>query len=659
MLYKTFYKLGFLTTALAATNSGQAGERFSLGRIEVTAEQTLPALGAETVTAETLRDENRETVAEALDKLPGITLNNFGPRNEQAVYVRGFDRRQVPVFIDGIPIYVPYDGYVDLGRFTTFDLAEVKLSKSFSSVLYGSNTLGGAINLISRKPVKRLEGELGAGYTVGEAADSGGWRSWANLGANRGHWYAQFSGSYLQEDGYALSDDFKATVYEDGGLRENAYRKDSKVSLKLGYTPNGEDEYAISYVNQQGEKGTPPYAGVDPAMTVRFWQWPYWNKESLYGISKTGLGDGSYVKSRLYYDIFKNSLYSYDDDSYTTQTRRYAFQSWYDDYSYGGSLEYGKPLGAHRLKLAANLKLDHHEEHDGGEPVRTFEDQSFSLAVEDTLTLDRHRYLVAGLSYDVRHSRRAQDYDSGSGIISDFPGNDTHAWNPQIGYFLTIDPANEGRVSLSRKTRLPTIKDRYSYRLGSAIPNPDLEAENATTLELGWVHNFAHVARLDAAVFYSDIQNLIESVDITSSVYQLQNIGEVTSKGIELGLEAWIGDSLELGGNYTYLSQENKRSDLKLTNVPEHKLQTYLTWHVSDPFSLSADARYEGERYSSSDGTRKVGSFTVLGLRASYAFEKGLIGRLGVKNLTDRLYAYQDGYPEAGRTWHANLSYRF
>ena len=53
MLYKTFYKLGFLTTALAAANSGQAGERFSLGRIEVTAEQTLPAQGAETVTAET------------------------------------------------------------------------------------------------------------------------------------------------------------------------------------------------------------------------------------------------------------------------------------------------------------------------------------------------------------------------------------------------------------------------------------------------------------------------------------------------------------------------------------------------------------------------------------------------------------------------------
>ncbi|MEJ2611639.1 MAG: TonB-dependent receptor, partial [Candidatus Thiodiazotropha sp.] len=214
-------------------------------------------------------------------------------------------------------------------------------------------------------------------------------------------------------------------------------------------------------------------------------------------------------------------------------------------------------------------------------------------------------------------------------------------------------------VTLSRKTRLPTIKDRYSYRFGTALPNPDLEAEKSTTLEFGWVHRFGHWARLESAVFYSDIRDLIESVDINSDVYQLQNVGKVSSKGVELGGDVWLGDGWEAGGNYTYLKQENKSSDLKLTNVPEHKAQAWLTWHVTDPLSFTADTHYESERYTSSDGSREADSFTVFGLRAGYEFAQGWVGRLGVSNLSDENYAYQEGYPEAGRTWYGNLSYQF
>ena len=81
-----------------------------------------------------------------------MSFTRIGSRNETTVYVRGFDMRQVPLFIDGIPIYTPYDGYADLGRFTTFDVAEVRVSKGFASVLYGPNALGGAINIVSRRP---------------------------------------------------------------------------------------------------------------------------------------------------------------------------------------------------------------------------------------------------------------------------------------------------------------------------------------------------------------------------------------------------------------------------------------------------------------------------------------------------------------------------
>lgn len=59
---------------------------------------------------------------------------------------------------------MPYDGNMDLGRFSTFDLSRIDISKGASAVLYGPNTMGGAINLISRKPTKPLEGTLGYGF---------------------------------------------------------------------------------------------------------------------------------------------------------------------------------------------------------------------------------------------------------------------------------------------------------------------------------------------------------------------------------------------------------------------------------------------------------------------------------------------------------------
>ncbi len=656
-MYTTnLHRLSLLALALGGALAAQAEEGFDLGRIEVTAERPLPALGSERIEAEQLRAEQREDVAQALDALPGVTLTRVGARNEAAVYVRGFDLRQVPLYIDGVPVYVPYDGYVDLGRFTTFDLAEVNLEKGFSSVLYGANTLGGAINLVSRRPQRALEGEVGVGYTQGSESGSDSKRSWVNLGSRQGRWYAQLSGAWLDQESYALSDDYRPAGSEDGGLRDNAYRTDTRLGLKLGYTPRAGEEYALGYVDQNGEKGTPPYAGSDPSVRARYWQWPYWDKQSLYLISRTPMGEGAYLKTRLYHDTFENALSSYDDASYTTQNRPYAFQSWYDDYSHGASVEYGVPLGVHLIKLAAHYKLDHHEETNLGDPALTFEDRTYSLGLEDTLTLDTERYLVFGLGYDRRESLRADDYDGTT--ISPFSANDADTWNPQVGYFARLDAAREWRLSLAMKSRFPTIKDRYSYRLGSAIPNPDLAVERATTLEFGWVQRLQRHTRLDATLFYSDIRDLIQSVDLDPNTYQLQNIGKVRAYGGELALTTLLGDALLLSAQYSHLNRDNRSSDLYLTGTPKQKLAASLTWYAHADLDLSLNAQHEGARYSSSDGTQ-VAAFTLLGLRADWRPLAAVTARLGVSNLADVDYAYQEGYPEAGRTWYANLAYRF
>lgn len=250
---------GLLGSLLLNGAQGAEEQVFTLGEVQVNGSPLQEvAPGSAVVDLEEMRLHDRETVGTALDLLPGVNISKVGARNEQMAYVRGFDLRQVPVFVDGIPVYVPYDGYVDLGRFNTFDLSRIEVSKGFSSLAYGPNTLGGAINLVSRRPTKAFEGEVGGGFTLTNKGEGNGYRAYANVGSNQGSWYFQASASYLDQEYFRLPDSFSRAPGEDGGDRNNSYNRDGKVNLKLGFTPNATDEYSINYINQHGVKGTPP-----------------------------------------------------------------------------------------------------------------------------------------------------------------------------------------------------------------------------------------------------------------------------------------------------------------------------------------------------------------------------------------------------------------
>jgi iron complex outermembrane receptor protein len=106
-----------------------------------------------------MREFNRDNVGDALNLLSGVTLST-NARNEKTIAIRGFDSRQVPLFMDGVPVYVPYDGYVDFSRFTTADLAAIQVAKGQPGLR--ANALGGAINLISRRPTARFRSRRSA-----------------------------------------------------------------------------------------------------------------------------------------------------------------------------------------------------------------------------------------------------------------------------------------------------------------------------------------------------------------------------------------------------------------------------------------------------------------------------------------------------------------
>jgi iron complex outermembrane receptor protein len=127
---------------------------FGLGQIVVTAPRTGNGdITASTVNAEAIYDFSRDTLDEAVKLIPGVTSGLSGnSRNERLIYVRGFDRYQVPLSIDGIRVYLPADNRLDCGRFLTPDVAEIQMAKGCASALDGPGAMGGAVNLVTREP---------------------------------------------------------------------------------------------------------------------------------------------------------------------------------------------------------------------------------------------------------------------------------------------------------------------------------------------------------------------------------------------------------------------------------------------------------------------------------------------------------------------------
>jgi iron complex outermembrane receptor protein len=645
---------------------------FDLGVIEVNAKVEREQFSdKETITSEDITRNNRYDVASALNLLPGVSVQNLGARNERLIYIRGFNSRQVPLFMDGIPVYVPYDGNVDLNRFTTFDISQIDVSKGNASVLYGPNTLGGSVNLVSRRPSRKLEGDLLTGMGMDSRFDANYYQTALNFGSNQGLWYIQGGASYLDRQFWRLSDDFTPTPTEDGGIRENSGNTDYKGSVKLGLTPNETDEYAVGFNHQSGRKDTAPYAGKDRNASIRYWRWPYWDKESVFFLSRTQFAEDHTIKLRAYHDTFENSLVSFDDATYSTMLRPYAFNSRYDDYSFGAGFEYDTTwFDRHDIKLGFNYKQDVHREiGDIGQPRQRFADEYYSYAIEDSYTPTDALRFVAGASYDQQKRLQAQDLINNR--IVPFPlGGTKDAYNIQGSAFYELIEDLTVHASLARKTRFPTIKDRYSYSFGSALPNPDLQAEKALNYELGMDGRAFGLLDYGAAVFFSQIDSTIESVMLPSSsctrppCFQLQNIGEQENLGIELYATAEINEQWRMHFNYTWLDRNNiTNPEIKPLDTIRHKVFAYVEYQPFRYLRLLASAEYNSERFSNTPGTRIaseiVPDFVIGNLKATLPVHENLSAEFGVNNVADQNYAYMAGFPEPGRNYFANLTMRY
>lgn len=651
---------------------------FTLGTVEVFGQRegAVTSQTTDVVTAEEIAAKHRDDLAEALDLVPGVFVQNLGQRRERLISVRGFSSRQVPLFIDGIPVYVPYDGNVDLARFGVDYVSQIVVSKGLTSLLYGPNILGGAVNVVSRKPTEPFQASARIASELDDDFNSIEQRAGLSLGGTSGSWYGFLSASYSDADGYRLPSDFVPVAAEDGGARENAESRDAVISAKVGYAPNEDNEFALSYYRQDGDKLDPPYAGSylrantrPDGVQVRYWNWPYWDKESIYFVARNAVSSQGTLRWRLFYDSFRNALESYDDATYTTQTRPYAFHgSNYDDYTYGGSADFEWNWNdSHVTRFAVHYRQDVHRESQTAPaiPLQRFEIPTYDLAVEHEWRITEAFAVTPSYSHMIQPAETAQVFNSGPGTYSPVHTDKSSADNVQLVASYKLGNGGSFIAGASRKTRFPTIKERFSGGLGSAVPNPGLDPESAVHYEVGYEHRGSNWG-FKAALYQAKLHDAIQSITLTQSACasppctQLQNIGEQRNRGVEISGDFAPVETLQLSAQVNYVDIDNlSNPTIRPTNVPEFKYLAAVAWEFLPRWHARVDAQHEAKRYSNSTGTRLADSFTLANAFLRFAPVESLGVELGVRNATDELYAYEDGYYEAGRTWLAQLDYRF
>ena len=565
-----------LNRVLAAIIARDPNHPFHLGMVtvNVTAPGSQISTLSDVITQSDFAEHNEFNAASAMEYLPGVSeTHSYSGRNQQQISVHGFGYLQVPVFVDGILINDPYDATLDFREIPTTDIAEIQISKGFSTALLGPGALGGAINIVTKEPQKKYEGEMMVGGYAGD-----GFLSSLRLGSRMNKFFVEGSLDWQQDDYTPLSGNFITNLAQPTDKLNNTNMHNAKYSGRIGWTPNSNSEYVFTYLNQKANSGIPVSAGNDPwdatncsnyalslltspyscytsAMGTPFRSWQFWDRTAYYFNSLTALGSKSSFKTRVFYDQFPNLMNFYTVSSsitgppvYNPSELNLGYITFYDDHSDGFTAQFDTSL-VRRNALSASFyfKDDTHHEvpiSSSGVPntavttstasvpgalsagITTYSDrfQTASIGLQDVISLSDNMSATVGMSIDHLDGLHAANSSTYYAFVypqcpsNTNPYNTTactpHQWSYNPMGTIAYDFGNSGRAyfGFSQKSRFPVMKDMYSFKMGQGIPNPQLQSESSDNFEVGYSRSFPAHTSAQVEYFYSHLRNAIEKL---------------------------------------------------------------------------------------------------------------------------------------------------
>jgi len=678
---------------------------FRLGEVVVSADKETKETPSSitVITAEDIEKYNATNLGEAFRVIPGMLFRQTRTKNEYYVSMRGFDQENILILLDGVPINVPYEGLVNLADIPTQNIAEIKVIKGNSSVLYGPNAMGGVINIITKRGTDKPS--FSALYQI---SDYNTHQMQATHGWKIGKFGYFIGASHKESDGFKLAKEFRlpadvttsmanapanpatpknTPIAPNDGRRENSDYNRNALTFTGSYDITPNDKVGLSYEYYKHEYGVPPVPIFRETKKgfyyfPRYWRFSDWERYTTNLIEESQLSEHLRIKGRLFYDVYKNTLDAYDDNTYSSQNRiggPPSGKSVYDDYSRGGNIyTFWDGVPRHNVRLGLSFKEDVHREQFKTDSEDRLSSYTYSIGLEDQIRILDSLALTVGASYDAFEKRERQQ----ASVPNAPTGNNISAFNPMVGLSYTYSPALNIYGSIAKKVRFPTMRNLYGSGVIGPLGNPDLAEERSYNYEIGSRFSFAKKFVLESAIFYSDVSNMIS---FDNQIGRFEQYEKASLAGIELGLSGQFNAKLYGKISYTYL-QARTNSTVTLekeipsaTNLPlvyspdelpyrpEHKIDLELSQKFDFGMRVDFNGSYVSKKayYDHADAATNtlvakkqyLDGYVLMNLKVSQNIGQGFQVFVAADNILNE--NYQDIYqlPAMGRTVWSGIKY--
>lgn len=510
---------------------------------------------------------------QALRYIPGVNMteSQVNVRGSSG-YSRAFGTR-VLLLVDGIPLLTGDSKEIKFDAIPMFAIDRIEVVKGAGSALYGSSALGGVINVITKTPRE----DFWAARLYASVYDNPyypEWKWWSNG-------MRVVNGFDLQRAG--VSKNYSYLV--GGGMRNNrGYRL---LDDNLRWNASGKVWFELTPL--QSLTTSASYSSDDHG------NWIFWRdlKNALVPPASTDLSERVISTKFQATSQYRNTL---DDDlALTVKTQYYRTEN---DLTSDTADFTKRPLD--RIQSVAHL-------------VSLEAQASYLLTPVHFLTfgVEGNYSLVDAITYGNRHGGTiafyAQDdftimegVNASLGLRGDVTKIDTSASegkvNPRIGVAYALSRATTLRASAGTGFRAPTIGEKFAVASSSGIttkPNPGLRSEKSISMEIGAKHDVEGYASIDAAVFQSNYEDLVEPVvDVKDGKIVFQNVNKARIRGFEIGVQSgWLDKLLQVNLGYTYIYPEDLTLNRILKYRPRHLFYATGIASYAD-FDLQADFRY-------------------------------------------------------------------
>lgn len=616
-----------------------------------------------------LKQIDAVAVADIARLVPAARIQT-NSRGETLVYLRNAGERQVAAFLDGALLNVPWDNRVDLSLVPAAMIAGAQVVQGIPPVEYGTNVLGGAVNLTSPS-WGEADGRMEVGVTAGTQSQLQG-----SLAAREssGPWAFAAALGHASRDGLSLPADANLAFSQpDPNLRTNTDARITNGSGRVVYQFSGGTELGLSLFHLDAEKGVAPEGHKDPGISnVRYWRYPAWRNTMGILSARGTLGAATIWKGAAWVNRFRQTIDAYTSVSYDSLESREEDR----DVTVGGRLVAQRGIGSSALKLALNALTSTHQQRDlvlepDGQPVAgqqspqlTYRQAVVSTGAEYEVDPIERLDLTLGASFDAMFAPRTGDKPS----IDPFTD-----YSVTVGAGYRIDGGWHLRLGAGRKARFPTMRELFGESLNQFLLNPDLQPESSVLTEIA-VGVRRPRFQAEVVPFGSFTSHTIDQQSVlvageTRPRRQRINLRGSRVLGVEVTTTLLPAPDITVAGHltvsYVRRLQDTPTDPIYLSEKPATlgRLATSYTPMVGPQGQV--EAVYTGRAYSLDDDNQFVPLPTslVLNLRAAYRFalpaDRSLELYVRVDNATDELVVPQLGLPEAGRAAQGGVKASF